>query len=106
MHFWYDFEAKKGEWAAKDLTIPIRMQFSGISPSDVKLRIYDISGERERDSLRAGKSYRSEYVCCERSIRIHVLQGNGIGNYYRKDSQIIANPRRQSTPHGSSAEMP
>ena len=54
----------------------------------------------KRDSLRAGKSYRSEYVCCERSIRIHVLRGNGIGNYYRKDSQIITNPRRQPTPHG------
>lgn len=51
LHFWYDFEAKKGEWAAKDLTIPIRMQFWGISPSDVKLRIYDISGEQEKEIL-------------------------------------------------------
>lgn len=67
LHFWYDFEAKKGEWAAKDLTIPIRMQFSGISPSDVNLRIYDISGEGEKEILcaRGNLTDQNTYVAKE-----------------------------------------
>ena len=60
-------EAKKGEWAAKDLTIPIRMQFWGISPSDVKLRIYDISGEQEKEILcaRGNLTDQNTYVAKE-----------------------------------------
>ena len=51
LHFWYDFDAQKGEWLTNGAVISIRMEFSGISPSDVRLRIYDISGEREKEIL-------------------------------------------------------
>lgn len=50
-NFWYDFETKKGEWSTNGATVPIRMEFSGVTPINVMLRIYDISGEHEKEIL-------------------------------------------------------
>lgn len=51
--FWYDFEAQKGEWVANGTVVPIKMEFIGVTPIDVTLRIYDISGEQEKEILLA-----------------------------------------------------
>ena len=50
-NFWYDFEAQKGEWVANGTVIPIKMEFTGVTPVDIMLRIYDISGEHEKEIL-------------------------------------------------------
>jgi hypothetical protein len=42
-NFWYDFGAQKGEWTTNGKTIPIRMEFNGITPQEIVLYIYDIS---------------------------------------------------------------
>ena len=52
-NFWYDFEAQKGEWVANGTVIPIKMEFTGVTPVDIMLRIYDISGEHEKEILLA-----------------------------------------------------
>ena len=52
-NFWYDFEAQKGEWVANGTVIPIKMEFTGVNPIDIMLRIYDISGEHEKEILLA-----------------------------------------------------
>ena len=50
-NFWYDFEAQKGEWLINDTVVPIRMEFYGVTPIDVTLSIYDVSGEQKRRIL-------------------------------------------------------
>ncbi len=50
-NFWYDFEAQNGEWVSNDTVIPIKMEFTGVTPIDITLRIYDISGEQEKEIL-------------------------------------------------------
>ena len=49
--FWYDFEAQKGEWMVNGTVIPIKMEFTAITPIDVTLRIYDASEEQEKEIL-------------------------------------------------------
>ena len=49
--FWYDFELQKGEWITNGKTIPIRMEFIGITPQEITLHIYDISKETESHIL-------------------------------------------------------
>ena len=48
LNFWYDFENQKGEWKTNDKVVPIRMEFSGITPFSVHLSIYDVSSEQEK----------------------------------------------------------
>ena len=50
-NFWYDFEAQKGEWMVNGTVIPIKMEFTAITPIDVTLRIYDASEEQEKEIL-------------------------------------------------------
>ena len=50
-NFWYDFELQKGEWVSNGTVIPIKMEFTGVTPIDITLRIYDISGEQEKEIL-------------------------------------------------------
>ena len=50
-NFWYDFELQKGEWVSNGTVIPIKMEFTGVTPVDIMLRIYDISGEHEKEIL-------------------------------------------------------
>ena len=52
-NFWYDFELQKGEWTVNGTAIPIRMEFTGVTPANVTLRVYDVSGEQEKDILLA-----------------------------------------------------
>lgn len=52
-NFWYDFELQKGEWITNGKTIPIRMEFIGITPQEITLRIYDTSKETESHILTA-----------------------------------------------------
>ena len=52
-NFWYDFEVQKGEWITNGKTIPIRMEFIGITPQEITLHIYDISEETEHHILAA-----------------------------------------------------
>lgn len=51
--FWYDFELQKGEWITNGKTIPIRMEFIGITPQEITLYIYDTSKETESHILTA-----------------------------------------------------
>lgn len=51
LNFWYDFETQKGEWMVNGSAISIKMEFAGITPIDVTIRIYDISGEQEKEIL-------------------------------------------------------
>ena len=51
--FWYDFELQKGEWITNGKTIPIRMEFIGITPQEITLHIYDTSKETESHILTA-----------------------------------------------------
>lgn len=51
--FWYDFELQKGEWTANGTAIPIRMEVTGVTPVNVTLRVYDVSGEQEKEILLA-----------------------------------------------------
>ena len=48
LNFWYDFDNQKGEWKTNDKVVPIRMEFSGITPFSVHLSIYDVSSEQEK----------------------------------------------------------
>lgn len=48
LNFWYDFDNQKGEWKTNDKVVPIRMEFSGITPFSVYLSIYDVSSEQEK----------------------------------------------------------
>ena len=48
LNFWYDFESQKGEWKINDKIVPIRMEFSGVTPFSVHLSIYDVSSEQEQ----------------------------------------------------------
>ena len=50
-NFWYDFESQKGEWTTSGKTVPIRMEFNGITPHEITLHIYDISKEEETHIL-------------------------------------------------------
>jgi len=50
-NFWYDFELQKGEWVSNGTVIPIKMEFAGVTPIGIMLRIYDISGEHEKEIL-------------------------------------------------------
>lgn len=50
-NFWYDFELQKGEWVSNGTVIPIKMEFTGVTPVDIMLRIYDISGGQEKQIL-------------------------------------------------------
>jgi len=50
-NFWYDFELQKGEWVSNGTVIPIKMEFTGVTPVDIMLRIYDISGGLEKQIL-------------------------------------------------------
>ena len=50
-NFWYDFELQKGEWVSNGTVIPIKMEFAGVTPIGITLRIYDISGEHEKEIL-------------------------------------------------------
>lgn len=52
-NFWYDFELQKGEWASNGTVIPIKMGLAGVTPIGITLRIYDISGEHEKEILLA-----------------------------------------------------
>ena len=52
-NFWYDFEAQKGEWVSNGKTIPVRMEFIGITPQKITLHIYDTSKETESHILAA-----------------------------------------------------
>lgn len=52
-NFWYDFEAQKGEWTANGTAMPIRMEITGVMPVNVTLRVYDVSGEQEKEILLA-----------------------------------------------------
>ena len=52
-NFWYDFEEQKGEWVVNGKTIPIRMEFIGITPQEITLHIYDTSKETESHILTA-----------------------------------------------------
>ena len=49
--FWYDVEAQKGEWVSNGTVIPIKMEFTGVTPIGITLRIYDASGEQEKEIL-------------------------------------------------------
>ena len=51
--FWYDFELQKGEWITNGKTIPIRMEFIGITPQEITLHVYDTSKETESHILTA-----------------------------------------------------
>ena len=50
-NFWYDFELQKGEWVSNGTVIPIKMEFAGVTPIGITLRIYDISREHEKEIL-------------------------------------------------------
>lgn len=50
-NFWYDFELQKGEWISNGTVIPIKMEFAGVTPIGITLRIYDISVEQEKEIL-------------------------------------------------------
>ena len=50
-NFWYDFELQKGEWISNGTVIPIKMGLAGVTPIGITLRIYDISGEHEKEIL-------------------------------------------------------
>ena len=52
-NFWYDVDAQKGEWTVNGTAIPIKMEFTGVTPTDVTMRIYDISGEQKKEILLA-----------------------------------------------------
>ena len=52
-NFWYDFELQKGEWVSNGTVIPIKMEFAGVTPIGITLRIYDVSGEHEKEILLA-----------------------------------------------------
>ena len=52
-NFWYDFALQQGEWTVNGTAIPIRMEFTGVTPTNVTLRVYDISGEQEKEILLA-----------------------------------------------------
>ena len=51
--FWYNFALQHGEWTVNGTAIPIRMEFTGVTPANVTLRVYDISGEQEKEILLA-----------------------------------------------------
>ena len=50
-NFWYDFALQQGEWAVNGTVIPVRMEFTGVTPSNVTLRVFDISGKQEKEIL-------------------------------------------------------
>ena len=52
-NFWYDFALQQGEWTVNGTAIPIKMEFTGVTPTDVTMRIYDISGEQKKEILLA-----------------------------------------------------
>ena len=52
-NFWYDFALQQGEWTVNGTAIPIRMEFTGVTPTNVTLRVFDISGEQEKEILLA-----------------------------------------------------
>ena len=51
LNFWYDFENQKGEWKTNGRTVPIRMEFYGITPFSVQLTVYDVSSDQEKQIL-------------------------------------------------------
>ena len=52
-NFWYDFALQQGEWTVNGTAIPIRMEFAGVTPTNVTLRVFDISGGQEKEILLA-----------------------------------------------------
>ena len=52
-NFWYDFELQKGEWISNGTVISIKMEFAGVTPIGIILRVYDISGEHAKEILLA-----------------------------------------------------
>jgi len=61
-NFWYDFEAQKGEWITSGKTIPIRMEFNGITPQEITLHIYDTSKEAGSHILAASGEITDENI--------------------------------------------
>lgn len=51
LNFWYDFQNQKGEWKINDKTVPIRMEFHGVTPFSVRLIVYDVSSDQEKSIL-------------------------------------------------------
>lgn len=49
--FWYDFALQQGEWTVNGTAVPIRMEFTGVTPANVTLRVFDISGKQEKEIL-------------------------------------------------------